>query len=188
MRRTHRRKPRPLLGRIFRWFRVAATLSDKTCRIFCFACRKEKAFPKKSIYRLKSCGCLRNDLISLNKTVHGHKRKNHRTVEYTAYMNLRSRCNNPNNPEYHRYGGRGVKVCKRWAGKHDFPKFLADLNLKPSPDLSIDRIRSTGDYTPRNTRWADARTQRLNQRRMKRNRSLATSERSSKSPKTAVQE
>ncbi len=43
---------------------------------------------------------------------------------YKIWINMRSRCNNPNDTCYHRYGGRGIKVCKRWS---KFKNFLEDL-------------------------------------------------------------
>ena len=71
------------------------------------------------------------------------------------------RCNNPNNPAYHNYGGRGIKVCERW---YDFNNFLADVGERPHPDRSLDRYpNNDGHYEPGNVRWATAEQQRNNQ-------------------------
>ena len=40
-----------------------------------------------------------------------------------------NRCNNPNVIGYENYGGRGIKVCKRW---QRFENFLADMGRRPS--------------------------------------------------------
>lgn len=72
------------------------------------------------------------------------------------------RCRNPKRPNYQYYGGRGIRVCDAW--QHNFPAFLAHIGLKPSSDLSLDRIDTNGHYEPGNVRWADARTQTLNRR------------------------
>ncbi len=53
-------------------------------------------------------------------TVDGNKQ----TVEYSTWVSMRSRCNDPNDKNYNRYGGRGIKVCDRW---NNFIKFLSDI-------------------------------------------------------------
>lgn len=83
--------------------------------------------------------------------------------EYRAWIKLRNRCNNPKNPQYEDYGGRGIYVCARWAS---FTCFIADMGPKPSPAHSIDRVNNNGPYIPGNCRWADKTTQVRNRRAM----------------------
>ncbi len=33
---------------------------------------------------------------------------------YISWLMMRQRCNNPKNPDYSNYGGRGILVCERW--------------------------------------------------------------------------
>lgn len=87
-----------------------------------------------------------------------------RSPEYSAWVNLRYRCNNPGAPAYANYGGRGVKVCERW---DSFENFLVDMGRRPSPRHSIDRRDNDGDYTPENCRWATATEQLRNRRNIK---------------------
>jgi hypothetical protein len=60
------------------------------------------------------------------------------------------RCDNPNDPSFKRYGGRGIGVCKRW--RNSFKRFLADMGPCPA-GWQIDRKDSDGDYEPRNCQW-----------------------------------
>jgi hypothetical protein len=75
---------------------------------------------------------------------------------------MNDRCYRESNISYQDYGGRGVRVCDEW--RHDFAAFLAYIGLRPSPDMSIDRIRANGNYEPGNVRWADKKTQARNTR------------------------
>jgi len=69
-----------------------------------------------------------------------------------------SRCKNPRNKRYSRYGGRGILVCDRWI---KFENFVADMGERPA-EKTIDRINNDGNYEPGNCRWSTVKEQQNN--------------------------
>lgn len=120
------------------------------------------AFVAASVLRRtqKSCGCL----VREKATKHGGSSH----PLYKTWAAMIERCESPNNKSYHSYGGRGIKVCKRW--RDNFGDWLLDMGERPSPKHSIDRIDPNGDYEPSNCR----RSTSLGQQRNRRNNILVT--------------
>ena len=117
----------------------------------------------------QSCGCLRREMLSVSKSgnqnslKHGHTTWHSQSPEYRAWAKMKDRCKNPTNPEWKNYGGRGITVCERW--RESFENFLADMGLRPSSELSLDRIDNDGNYEAGNCRWATKSEQTYNRRR-----------------------
>lgn len=94
--------------------------------------------------------------------------------EYQRWRNMIARCYLPSNVGYKYYGGRGIKVCKRW--RESFAEYLADLGKHPGKEYSVDRKNNDGHYScgkchecvangwPANWRWATRTQQNINQR------------------------
>jgi hypothetical protein len=104
----------------------------------------------------KSCGCLQKERTILANTIHGQGR----TRIYRIWTNMLERCNNPNNPFYKDYGGRGIIVCKRWL---KFENFLKDVG-NPPEGLTFDRTNNDKGYFPDNWKWSTPKEQANNRR------------------------
>lgn len=79
---------------------------------------------------------------------------------YKVWHGMLTRCNNPSYAAYHRYGGRGIKVCPDWVNFSVFYEWALENGYRD--DLTIDRIDNDLGYSPRNCRWAGKKVQSRN--------------------------
>lgn len=100
-----------------------------------------------------SCGCKRKEVTKEKKTTHGM----YDTPLYHSWSGMLQRCKNSNDKLYHRYGGRGIKVCEEWNDFENFYQWSIKNNYRPG--LTIDRINNDDSYYPENCRWTDRITQ-----------------------------
>lgn len=106
--------------------------------------------------KVQSCGCYARNKSSELRTTHGRSQ----TPEYKTWRGTRERCYRPKTKGYHRYGGRGIKVCKSW--RNSFEAFLSDMGERPSPRHTLDRIDNNGNYEPGNCKWSTPEEQGSN--------------------------
>lgn len=104
-----------------------------------------------------SCGCHKKEILTDRNTKHGLSG----LAEYSIWLGMRQRCQNPDNRDYGSYGGRGIRVCQRWSR---FENFISDMGRRPSPTHTLEREDNDGHYSPDNCVWADRKTQSRNKR------------------------
>jgi hypothetical protein len=114
----------------------------------------------------QSCGCARTEkmkaILAVTMRKHGHCVAGTISSTYQSWASMKYRCTRRNSAHWPKYGGRGISVCAEWLDSFD--RFVADMGERP-PHTTIDRIDNDGNYEPSNCRWADAKTQRSNQRK-----------------------
>jgi hypothetical protein len=97
----------------------------------------------------RSCGCA--------QATQGGQSKSR---AYIAWRNMLMRCTNPSHPQYDNYGGRGIKVCRRWKS---YINFREDMG-QPPLGLTLERKNNVKGYNPGNCMWATYAAQARNKR------------------------
>lgn len=124
----------------------------------CKACDRVRRLRSDAVRAGRQCVCQSQKRRNDANRSHGLAASS----EYRIWRGMRSRCENPANKAYPRYGGRGIAVCPEWAS---FERFIADVGRRPSPRYTLDRIDNGCGYAPGNVRWATIREQQQNTRR-----------------------
>ncbi len=114
--------------------------------------------------RSKSCGCA----VASRAKKHGHTwqdpdtGKTRCTKEYSAWKDMKRRCDNPSFKNSKHYFERGIGYCEEWKS---FKAFLGDMGLAPSKSHTLERIDNNLGYSRSNCTWATQKDQCKNTRR-----------------------
>lgn len=103
----------------------------------------------------KSCGCIEEEKRTLTKFKDDIRSKR----LYRIWKGMKDRCYREKDSSYKLYGGKGIKICDEW--KDSFENFYIwsinngyeEIDGEYKDKLSIDRIDSSKDYSPKNCRW-----------------------------------
>ena len=142
-------------------FNTLTVLSEyfKNNHTYCICkcdCGNIKDIRKDALGKVRSCGCLSNNINGLSKT-RLHK----------IWVSMHARCECKKHESYKTY--KDKTICDEW---HSIPNrakqtgFLAfydwAINNGYGDDLTLDRIDNTKGYSPYNCRWATTKQQARN--------------------------
>lgn len=91
---------------------------------------------------------------------HGQKTSKYISGSYKTWRAMKQRCDNPNNKDYHNYGGRGIGYEDRW---YSFENFYLDMGARPK-GYTLERIDNDKGYSKSNCKWASIKDQNKNKR------------------------
>jgi len=102
---------------------------------------------------------------------HGHyahkvNGKSRPSPTHHSYNGMIQRCYNETHESYSKYGERGIEVCDRWRfgedGKTGFECFLADMDVRPAVEFTLERKEGDKNYEKDNCKWASLQEQNNN--------------------------
>jgi len=121
-------------------------------------CGQTKEIPGSSVTtgRIRSCGCLRSEVVAQKNQTHGKSKLG----AYKSWCAMKTRCNNSNTECFKNYGARGITYDESW---EDFKKFYADMGDRPE-GMTLERINNNLSYSKDNCVWATYFEQNRNTR------------------------
>lgn len=105
------------------------------------------------------CSACRPARRAKERTTHGGMAAGNSKRLYNIWTLMKRRCHDPKDPNYARYGIKGIRVCEQW---HKFAPFQEWAHSNGyTEELTIDRKNSHADYSPDNCQWLTLRENSL---------------------------
>lgn len=131
-------------------------------KVICLECNIEKVVMGSNLKNgsTRSCGCKkgRRDFKKDRIAQEDRHRGNSCTKLYKKWSDIKRRVDNKSHPDYHRYGGRGIKLYRKWYDFEVFKAYIEKTIGLPKRGQSIDRKYNNKGYVPRNIRWSNSKT------------------------------
>ncbi len=106
-----------------------------------------------------SCGCYNKERIVETHKTHGKSDSEF----YYMWKNMVARCHNESHPQYENYGGRGIRVCRKW--RDNISEFISWAETNDySSGMELDRRDNTKGYSPNNCRFVTKSRNNRNKR------------------------
>lgn len=98
--------------------------------------------------RSRSCGCLNEE----RRIQMPNSRMNDDERIRAIYISIRSACENPQDPKYPKFGGKGIKVCDEWRRSFEAFRKWSETNGYDDKAFLL-RYDVTKDFSPYNSKW-----------------------------------
>jgi hypothetical protein len=138
--------------------RKAGKTYTTICKCMCDCGKIHFVMPSKlKNNKVKSCGCFNSEKLRNRNLKHGKTR----SKIYTAWVNMRNRCEDKKNKSYANYGGRGISYDLAWK---NFMNFYNDMIADYKQNYTLERIDVNANYSKLNCTWIPQKDQKKNQR------------------------
>ncbi len=114
----------------------------------------------------KACRCVTRESINKSCKTHGMTH----TRPWNIWYDMKRRCNDSRRKCYVRYGGRGIKVCKKWEDSFEnfrddmYKSYVTHVKKYGEKNTTIDRIDNDDNYELKNCKWSTQKEQANNRR------------------------
>lgn len=111
----------------------------------------------------KSCGCIHKEMM--HKKFYKHGGSSSKLV--SVWRHMIARCYDKIDPEYNRYGARGISICDEWKEYGNFYRWAISAGYDENAErgnCTLDRVDNNGNYEPQNCRFVSMKVQSNNRR------------------------